>query len=98
MPSVVSTIKDTVSISQFNRGLAEKIFTDMKDNMAEVVLLSPDEYLSIMDTLNDYLVLTMAVERMSAFDSDNLISEEKIDRRFGITDEDLAQADEVEFE
>lgn len=44
------------------------------------------------------MLLTMAVERMSAFDSDNLISEEEMDRRFGITDEDLAQADEVEFE
>ena len=79
MESVVSAVTKTVPISQFNRGLAGKIFSDvkahgskvvMKNNVAEVVLLPPDEYVQIMDTLNDYLLLTMAVERMSSYDPD----------------------------
>lgn len=107
MPSVVSAIENTVPISQFNRGLAGKIFSEvknhgpkvvMKNNTAEVVLMSPDEYVRIMDELNDYLLLTMAVERMSSFDPDGLISEEEMDRHLGITDEDLDQIGEVEFE
>jgi len=52
----------------------------MKSNTAEAVLMSPDEYVQIMDTLNDYLLLTMALERMSAFDPHSLISEEEMDR------------------
>ena len=107
MSSVVSAVRDTVSISQFNRGLAGKIFNDvktsgpkvvMKNNTAEVVLLPPDEYVQIMDDLNDYLLLTMAVERMSSYNPSSLVSEEDVDRRLGITQEELDSIGEVEFE
>ena len=107
MSTVLSAIEKTVPISQFNRGLAGQIFSDvkasgskvvMKNNAAEVVLVPPDEYIEIMDTINDYLLLTMAVERMSTYDPDTLISEEEMDRRLGITQEELDGAEEVEFE
>ena len=107
MSSVVSAVRDTVSISQFNRGFAGKIFSDvktsgpkvvMKNNTAEVVLLPPDEYVQIMEELNDYLLLTMAVERMSSYDPSSLVSEENVDRRLGITQEELDSIGEVEFE
>ena len=60
--SVISAIKNTVPISLFNRGQAGKIFEDvrkngakvvMKNNVAECVLLSPEEYVRLMDALND---------------------------------------------
>ena len=70
----------------------------MKNNAAEVVLVPPDEYIEIMDTINDYLLLTMAVERMSTYDPDTLISEEEMDRRLGLTQEELDGAEEIEFE
>ena len=107
MKSVLSAIEKTVPISQFNRGLAGKIFSDvkasgskvvMKNNEAEVVLVSPNEYVEIMDTLNDYLLLTLAVERMASCNPDTLIPEEEMDRRLGITQEDLDNIGEVEFE
>ena len=107
MSTVLSAIEKTVPISQFNRGLAGQIFSDvkasgskvvMKNNAAEVVLVPPDEYIEIMDTINDYLLLTMAVERMSTYDPDTLISEEEMDRRLGLTQEELDGAEEVEFE
>ena len=107
MPTVLSAIEKTVPISQFNRGLAGQIFSDvkasgskvvMKNNAAEVVLVPPDEYIEIMDTINDYLLLTMAVERMSSYDSNTLISEEEMDKRLGITQEEIDAAQEVEFE
>ena len=65
MSSVISAIKNTVPLSQFNRGLTGKIFADvkshgskvvMKNNTAEVVLVPPDEYIETMDALNDYLL------------------------------------------
>ena len=107
MSSVVSAVRNTVPISQFNRGLAGQIFNDvktngpkvvMKNNTAEVVLLPPDEYVQIMDDLNDYLLLTMAVERTSSYDPSTLVSEEDVDRRLGITQEELDRIGEVEFE
>ena len=107
LSNVLSAIEKTVSISQFNRGLAGQIFSDvkesgskvvMKNNAAEVVLVSPDEYVEIMDTINDYLLLTMAVERMSSYDPDMLIDEEEMDKRLGITQDELDRIGEVEFE
>ena len=107
MPSVVSAIRNTVPITQFNRGLAGKIFEDvkttgakvvMKNNSAECVLLSPDEYVKIMDELNDLRLASLAVDRMSHFDNEALIPEEKVWERLGITDDDLDEVPEVEFE
>lgn len=107
MPSVVSAIRNTVPITQFNRGLAGQIFDDvkatgakvvMKNNAAECVLLAPDEYVRIMDELNDARLAALAAERMSRFDPAALIPEEKVWERLGITDDDLDAAPEVEFE
>ena len=107
MISVTSAVTNTVPISQFNRGFAGQIFNDvkaggpkvvMKNNTAEAVIVSPDEYVEVMNALNDYLLLTMAVERMSHYDDSSLISEEEMDRRIGIAKEELEAAPEVEFE
>lgn len=107
MTSVMSAIQNTISISLFNRGLAGKIFEDvkksgakvvMKNNAAECVLLSPEEYVKLMNEVNDARLLTMATERMSNFDTATLISQEAVDREFGFSANDLADSDEVEFE
>ena len=70
----------------------------MKNNTAECVLMSPDEYVRLMDALNDARLLAVASERMSHYDPSSLISEEDMNRRLGITDEDLADFDEVDIE
>ena len=71
MASVVSAITNTIPITQFNRGLAGKIFEEvkrsgakvvMKNNTAECVLLSPEEYVRLMDEVNDARLLTIATE------------------------------------
>ena len=107
MLSVVSAVNRTVPISQFNRGLAGQIFSDvkkngpkvvMKNNEAEVVLLPPQEYVELMDILNDYELLSLAMERMERYDPSALISEEEMERRLGITQEELNSVGEVEFE
>ena len=107
MSSVVSAIKNTIPLSQFNRGLAGKIFADvkangskvvMKNNTAEVVLVPPDEYIETMDALNDYLLLTMAVKRMENYEPSNIITEAEMRKRLGITQDELDSIGEVEFE
>lgn len=107
MPSVVSAIRNTIPISHFNRGLAGKIFDEvkasgakvvMKNNVAECVLLSPDEYVRLMDEVNDARLLAVAAERMSSYDPAKLISEEEMDKKLGITEKELDSVGEVEFE
>ena len=107
MQSVVSAINHTVPISQFNRGLAGQIFSDvkktgpkvvMKNNEPEAVILPPNQYVELMDLLNDYELLSIAVERMEHFDPSTLISEEEMDRELGITQEEFDSVGEVEFE
>lgn len=107
MANITSAIRDTISISLFNRGLAGKIFEDvkqsgakvvMKNNSAECVLMSPDEYVKLMDEVNDARLLSIANERMQNFNSSNLISSEDLYKELGITEKDLDAIGEVEFE
>ena len=51
-----------------------------------------------MDELNDARLLAVASERMAHFDPSTLISEEEMNRRLGVTEDDLAGFDEVEIE
>ena len=62
MSSVISAVKHTVPISLFNRCQAGKIFEEvkrfgakvvMKNNNPECVLLSPEEYIELMEKLED---------------------------------------------
>lgn len=107
MPNITSAIKNTISISLFNRGLAGKIFEDvkrsgakvvMKNNAAECVLLSPDEYLSLMEEVNDARLLTLAAQRMAHYDPSKAIPADRVYRELGITAEELKDTDEVELE
>ena len=107
MANIRSAIRDTISFSLFNRGLSGKIFEDvkqsgakvvMKNNSAECVLLSPDEYVKLMDEVNDARLLSIANERMQNFNPANLISSEDLYKELGITEEDLDTIGEVEVE
>ena len=107
MQSVVSAITNTVPISQFNRGLAGQIFEDvrrngakvvMKNNAAECVLLSPEEYVRLMDELNDARLMTLANQRMDSYDPSTAISQEDMQGFLGITDAEIDALGEVELE
>ena len=107
MASVASAILDTIPISQFNKGLAGKIFSEvkksgpkvvMKNNTAECVLLSPEEYIRIMDLAEDARITVIAAKRMDHFDIKNTISAEDVYKEFGIDSVDTSNYDEVEFE
>lgn len=107
MNNIMGAIQNTISISLFNRGLAGKIFDEvkkygakvvMKNNVAECVLMSPDEYTRLMDELNDARLLTLAVNRMSNFNSSSAIPAEQVYKELGISQDDFSACDEVEIE
>ena len=102
MANVISAITNNVPITQFNRGYAGKIFEDvkksgakvvMKNNAAECILLSPDEYLKIMDELND-MTGGVADDILSGA----WVSDEEMNRRLGISEKELEGFEEVEIE
>ena len=107
MPDMTNAITNTISISLFNRGLAGKVFEDVKkcgakvvikNNAPECVLLSPDEYIKLMDEVNDARLLALASERMAKYDPKNTVSEDEVLKELGITADELADADKVELE
>ena len=107
MADLTDAIKNTVSISLFNRGLAGKVFQEVrksgakiviKNNEPECVLLSPEEYMRLMDEVNDARLLEIAVARMQNYDPETAIPAEEVYRNLGITEDDLAGSDEVEIE
>lgn len=107
MNSIRSAIENTISISLFNRGLAGKIFDDvkqngakvvMKNNTPECVLLSPDEYIRLLDEAADAQLLTAAAERMSHYDPNSLITQEQVDQEMGFFPADYENTDDIVFE
>ena len=92
--NIRSALENTIPISQFNRGLAGKIFEEvkrygakvvMKNNIPECVLLSPEEYIRLLDEANDARLLATAAQRMSQFNPSTAISQEQVDQEFGFT-------------
>ncbi|MBU9736313.1 type II toxin-antitoxin system Phd/YefM family antitoxin [Lachnospiraceae bacterium ASD3451] len=105
--NIRSAIENTISISQFNRGLAGKIFDEvkrygakvvMKNNSPECVLLSPEEYIRLLDEVNDARLLASATQRMSTFNPSTVISQEQVDQEFGFSPSDYEETDDIEFE
>ena len=105
--NIRSALENTIPISQFNRGLAGKIFEEvkrygakvvMKNNIPECVLLSPEEYIRLLDEANDARLLATAAQRMSQFNPSTAISQEQVDQEFGFTPSDYENTDDIEFE
>ena len=52
----------------------------------------------MVDEINDARLLSVASARMETFDPARLVSEEEMDRRLHITEQELNDSAEVEFE
>ena len=107
MIDITSAINNTVPISAFNKGLAGKIFEDvkrcgakvvMKNNTAECVLLSPEEYIRLVDEVNDAKLLSLAVERMEHADLSKAIPAADVYAELGISQKDIDGIEDVDIE
>ena len=104
--STVGMMKKIVPITRFNKGEANKIFDEvqstgtkivMKNNRPACVLVSPEQYESLIEMLSDYLLLAEADRRMVTNNDGENISHEDMMRSLGITREELDAVD-VEIE
>lgn len=102
----ITPLNHTVPISDFNRGKAGKIFSDvkasgltvvMKNNAPECVLLSPDDYNYLIERLEDAELLAIASERTKNIDWDSIesFSLDDICKEYHV---ECPNNDEVEFE
>jgi len=101
------TLKRMVPITLFNRGQATKIFDRVKsegqlvvlrNNTPEAIILSPDEFTRMAETVEDYRLLLLAQQRLANNNEANAISEAEVMRSLGITEADLESAGDVEIE
>lgn len=104
--STLGMMKKIVPITRFNKGEANKIFDEvqsggpkivMKNNRPACVLLSPEQYESMVEMLSDALLLEEAERRMAANNDAENISHEEMMRSLGISQEELDAVD-VEIE
>lgn len=68
------------------------------NNSAEYVLMSPGEYVRLMDEANNARLLTEASARLSCFDPAKLLFDHQIDEALGLSLEDYGDMSKVEFE
>lgn len=106
MDLVKEISKKTVSISEFNKGFAGRIFDDVKANGSKVVLknntalcvlISPGDYSNLIEQLEDLKDLSLANERISSSNNENLISRNDFEEKFSVNLDEVSPIDEDEI-
>lgn len=106
MGKLTGIMNQFVPISLFNQGQASKIFDRvrkegrifvMKNNQPSAIILSPEEYERLTEAEEDYYLYLEAEKRLKKAKGHYLTEEETLEK-LGITEEDLANCEEVEIE
>ena len=102
-----STLQSLVSISQFSKGQATKVFDRLrhedqlvilKNNVPEAVLLSPREFVRLSEIEENYNLLLLAQERLAGGAISQARSEEEVMASLGITEDEIEAAEDVAIE
>jgi PHD/YefM family antitoxin component YafN of YafNO toxin-antitoxin module len=100
--NTVNILDSIVPISRFNKGEANRIFSDVKkfgtrivvkNNVPECILMSPQSYQQMMDEYEDAILAAEGEKRLSQ--KVDYKSHENVMKRFGFSEADL---DDVEVE
>ena len=101
------TLRSYVSISQFSKGQATQVFDRLKNepqlvvlknNVPAAILLSPDEFSRLAEIEENYRLLLLAQERLTSNNPENARSEADVMKDFGISENDIETAEDVEIE
>lgn len=104
--SINNVINSLVPISRFNKGEANKIFEEVKEtgfkivlknNAPTCVLLAPEAYEQMLETIEEYRLFLEAEKRMGNAKPSDFISQDKVLAELGINESDLSNTD-VEIE
>lgn len=104
--SVRDMLNSIVPISRFNKGEANKIFNEVnnsgykiviKNNKPTCVLITPEKYAEMMETIEDYKLFVEAEKRMKSSAETDFISHEQLMKNLNIQKDELKDID-VEIE
>lgn len=107
MAAATNVAKSLVSISQFNKGQASRIFDRLhsesqlivlKNNQPTAFILSPNEYDRLSEIEEDYALLLEVYERLEKNGDKPGIPMADVMARHGITENDLDEIEDVEIE
>ena len=96
----VDLLDSIIPISRFNKGEANKIFSEVKkngvrivvkNNVPECVLISPKDYQQMMEAYEDTVLLSEEEKRIA--EKTKPISHQELIKRLGFTKEDLDDID-----
>jgi len=99
-------LNQLVPISRFNKGEANKIFDEvkaegvkivLKNNVPACVLMTPELYETLMETMNDYQLMCEVENRMKNASRGGFVSSEDAMNELGL-DADTLNNTEVEIE
>ncbi len=99
------TLNSLVSITQFNKGQASRIFDRLhnekqlivlKNNIPSAVILSPEEYVRLSEMAEDYVLMLEAQKRLAH--SEHTLSFDEVMNECGVSQEDIDNAQEPEIE
>ncbi len=94
--NIVNVLDSIIPISRFNKGEANKIFSDVKkfgtrivvkNNVPECILMSPQTYQQMMEEYEDAMLAAEAEKRLSQ--NVKYTNHENMMKKFGLTDSDL---------
>ena len=100
-------LKSLVPITQFNKGQAAKIFDRLKNeprivvlknNAPSAIILSPDEYLRLLEIEEDSILLNLAEQRLADYKPGDGIPYEEALVQMGLSHEDIENAEDLEIE
>lgn len=100
-------LNNMVSITQFNKGQASKIFDRvktegrvvvLKNNAPSAIILSFDEYKRLTEIEENECLLRIAEERAKYYVPGSGISKEAVYDNLGVSQKDIDEAEDVEID
>ena len=91
-------LNSIIPISRFNKGEAGKIFEEVsesgtkivvKNNKPTCVLITPEKYEEMMETIENYYLLEEVDKRIKYAQNTDFVNQDEIMKEFNITKEDL---------
>ena len=107
MVNLTGAIRHTIPISQFHKGMAAQIFSDVrkhgakvviKNNEPECILMSPAEYMDFFDELADARLELLALQRVANGALEHTSTQKEVMDSLGISEQDLDDTEEAEIE
>lgn len=107
MAIAADLLQSLVSVSQFNKGQAAKIFDRLhserelivlKNNQPSAIILSPEEYTRLTEIEEDYYLLLEANKRMEDTRNNKTVSFDSVMSNLGISEDELLDTEDVDIE